>query len=280
MIDYLLIGHITADITTQGLKLGGTVSYAAPTAQAFGLKVGVITKAAQNEPLLNHLAPYASLKTNPSRATTTFENLYTPQGRTQFIRAWAEPITENDLSSVWMSAPLVHLAPVADEVNPALARWFPQAVVLLTLQGCLRRWDADGRVRFKRWFDTAALDSIDLVVFSEEDILEAPELEHEFANAVRHLVVTRGEKGGTYYHAGQAITYDTPQVEAKNLTGAGDVFAAALLAAQQAYKGNFQQAIPVAAALAAASVTRQGLASAPTVDEVQRILAQHLFNNF
>ena len=55
--DYLLIGHMTADLTPEGKRrLGGTVSYAARTAHAFGLRVRLLSSAAQGEPLLDELA--------------------------------------------------------------------------------------------------------------------------------------------------------------------------------------------------------------------------------
>ena len=41
--DYLFIGHIAHDITPAGPQLGGTVSYGAHTAAAFGLRVGILT---------------------------------------------------------------------------------------------------------------------------------------------------------------------------------------------------------------------------------------------
>ena len=42
-VDYLIIGHISEDITPQGKVPGGTVSYSALTAKANGLKVGIVT---------------------------------------------------------------------------------------------------------------------------------------------------------------------------------------------------------------------------------------------
>ena len=44
-IDYLVLGHVTQDITPAGLMLGGTVTYAALTAQALGCKAGIVTSA-------------------------------------------------------------------------------------------------------------------------------------------------------------------------------------------------------------------------------------------
>lgn len=273
--DYLLIGHATADLTPNGRVLGGTVSYAARVVQSFGLSVGVLTSAAADEPLLAELRPHTDdMVVLPADSTSTFENIYNPTGRVQYLRGVASKIAAKDVPPAWKTSPLVHLAPLTDEVDPQIASTFPDAMVMLTLQGWLRRWDADGRVRFKRWFDAAVLENIQIVVFSEEDVAEAPELEHEFASVVRHLFVTRAEKGGTYYYNGQPTVFTTPQVEMVHPTGAGDVFAASLLCALHLLDNNVDLAVRVAAKLAAISVTRVGLASAPTPDEVRAALAE------
>jgi sugar/nucleoside kinase (ribokinase family) len=273
--DYLLIGHATADLTPAGRLLGGTVSYAARVIHSFGLKTGILTSAAPDEPLLAQLRPFVSeIVVLPAADTSTFENIYNPTGRIQYLRAVASKITPADIPSHWLNAPLVHLAPLTDEVDPNIAHHFQNATVMLTLQGWLRKWDADGRVRFKRWFDSEILKDIDIVVFSEEDVAEAPELEQEFAGAVRHLFVTRAEKGGTYYHNGAPTNFSTLQVEMVHPTGAGDIFAAGLLSALYVLNGDYAAATQVAARLAAISVTRFGLESAPTAAEVQEALAE------
>lgn len=273
--DYLLIGHATADLTPNGRILGGTVSYAARVVRAFGLTTGVLTSAAPDELLLEELRPYADeMVVLPAESISTFENIYSSSGRIQYLRTVAAKITPNDIPVAWLNAPLVHLAPLTDEVDPQIAHRFKNSTVMLTLQGWLRRWDADGRVRFKRWFDPEVLKDIQIVVFSEEDIAEAPELEAEFAGAVEHLFVTRAEKGGTYYHNGVPTHFSTPQVELVHPTGAGDVFAASLLCALHVLKNDIKAATQVAACLASISVTRVGLASAPTSEEVQKMLKE------
>lgn len=271
--DYVLIGNITADIAPGSRQLGGTVSYSAPTAGAFGLKVGVLTAASEGEPLLADISPSIEVVHKSASATTTFENIYTPQGRVQYIRAVAPPLTPADVPNAWHAARLVHLGPIAAETDPALGALFPQARVLLTLQGCLREWGDDGRVHFRRWLDRDALRHIDIVVFSEEDIVEAPQLEVEYASAVRYLVVTRAERGGSLYIDGVRQDYSTPQVTLVHPTGAGDIFAAALLSALDQVGGDYAKACTVAAILAAGSVTRMGLASVPNEAEVRAALA-------
>jgi sugar/nucleoside kinase (ribokinase family) len=210
----------------------------------------------------------------PAQDTSTFENVYDSEGRrTQYIRGVASPLRVEDVPSHWLDTPLVHLAPLTGEVDPALAQAFQNSTVLLTLQGWLRRWDADGQVHFKRWFDADILRHIDIVVFSEEDIDSAPDLELLFAGAVEHLFVTRADRGGTYYHRGVPHQYTTPQFEAVNTTGAGDVFAAAVLASLDLLQQDMLAVAQVAAYLGATAITRPWLEGAPTPDEVRQALA-------
>ncbi len=266
---------MTADLTPDGRRLGGTVSYAARTVNAFGLRAGIVTSAATNDPLLAEIEPYTQVKVVKSDFTSTFENVYEPDGgRKQYIRAVASPIGVDDIPPEWLSTPLVHLGPLTNEVDPQIAHILSDATVLMTIQGWLRRWGDDGLVHFKRWHDESALKAADIVVYSEEDIVEAPDLEQIYANIVDHLVVTRAEKGGTYYHNGQSSTYNSLDVPVEHLTGAGDIFAAALLAALPRLGNNMQAAIRVAAKLGAISVTRTSLDGTPTPEEVQQALAE------
>ena len=173
----------------------------------------------------------------------------------------------------WLDAPLVHLAPLVDEVDYSIASHFPDATVLLTPQGYLRRWDADRRVHFKRWLDKDVLSQVNIVIFSKADIVGAPELEYEFAQASEHVIVTDGIKGGIYYHNGQPTPYAPYPVEEVEPTGAGDVFAASLLASLLKVNHDMQSALKVAARLAAISVTRLGTRDTISADEVQQALS-------
>ena len=50
-VDYLVIGHITVDLTPSGPALGGSAAYAALTARALGLRVGIVTVRGNEIPL-------------------------------------------------------------------------------------------------------------------------------------------------------------------------------------------------------------------------------------
>lgn len=267
-VDYLLIGHMTADLTPNGRTVGGTVSYAFRTAHAFGLRVGLVTSTVPDEPLLNDLAPFGQIVSVPAAATTTFENIYSPEGRTQFIRGVAADIRAEHIPNAWRDAPLVHLAPIAGEADhPSMLDLFPNAKILLTLQGWLRTWNADGQVRFKRWNRPETLRRLDLLVFSEEDIVSAPTLIDDIAPLTRNVFFTQAERGGIQFQYGVPNPYETPVREVFNPTGAGDVFAAALLCGWH-LTGSIVKATRIAATLAAESVTRFAIEGTPTYDEV------------
>jgi hypothetical protein len=256
---YVLIGHITADLMDNGTRIpGGTASYAAPVAKAFDHHTALLTSAACDEPLLRPLTAVADIALRVADVTTTFENRYTPEGRKQRVHSVADPLTPAWLPTGWQNAPLVHLAPLINEVDPAFAQHFPNATIMLTPQGYLRRMDDSGRVHFKRWLNQEMLQAIDIIVFSKEDIAGAPELEAGFAEAVTHCIVTNGSKGGTYYHNGKPHRYSAVEVQETDPTGAGDVFAASLLASLPLLDNNIIQALDVARRLSAQTVTQQG----------------------
>src|SRR5271169_303078 len=83
-VDYLVIGHITQDLRRDGARLGGTATYAARTAQALGLRAGVVTSA--NEKTSWEAFNGIRVICIPSEDTTTFENIYDSEdGRRQIL---------------------------------------------------------------------------------------------------------------------------------------------------------------------------------------------------
>ncbi|MDE2859015.1 MAG: PfkB family carbohydrate kinase [Chloroflexota bacterium] len=268
-IDVLVLGHMTADLVPGGKMLGGTVSYAAPTYAAFGHRVGVLTSAAYDEALLGRLLQFGKVVSLPASSSLTYENVYSDRGRQQFVRATACNIRFGDVPNAWVYVPYVHLGPLAAELDPLeMTRNFPDATVMLTLQGLMRQWGEDGLVRFRPWFDAEALRLIDIVVYSQEDIQQFPQLTEKMRGACKHLIVTNGRNGGTYYNSGGAIRYESSKVIPLDLTGAGDVFAASLLGVLPFVEDDMYKAVRIAGRLAAHSVTRSGLDSAPTREEI------------
>jgi sugar/nucleoside kinase (ribokinase family) len=266
-IDYLVIGHITRDLGPQGATAGGTAAYAGLTAAALGLRVGAVTSFGPDM----HMTKLGDVWIHavPAPHTTTFTNEYTPSGRRQLITGRALDLTLDHVPMEWRAARWVHLGPVANEVDPALAAAFPGASLGLTPQGWFRDWDSEGKITILPWLARKpALAAARAVVISVEDVVGEETAIKEIADACPLLVVTDGMHGARVYFEGRMRMVPAPAVIASDPTGAGDIFAAAFFAAL-GEGGETLQAARFATAIATRSVTRRGLAGIPTREEIR-----------
>jgi hypothetical protein len=271
-IDYLLIGHLTQDVVPGGFSLGGTASYASRTAKALGARVGIVTSTAADlkVPELDGITVY----NHPSEFTTTYENTQTPQGRIQHIHHQAREITENMIPATWRDTPIVHLGPIANEVNPRLASAFPNSFVGVTPQGWMRGWDGDHRVHYKDWLEAPyVLPHTSAVVLSIEDVERDESRIEAMLPYARVLVVTEGAAGARVYWNGDVRTLRPPQVEEVEPTGAGDIFSAAFFMRYHSTNDPWEAA-RFANHVAARSVTRKGMDSTPTEEEMMDFLVE------
>jgi sugar/nucleoside kinase (ribokinase family) len=271
-VDYLIIGHISRDRTPEGYKLGGSVSYAGLTARALGSRVGIVTSwgEEQDAELFNRIA----VANNLSEHSTTFENRYTPEGRVQLLHKLASELDFYHIPEAWRQAKIVHLAPIAQEVQPNIVRHFPNSHIYLTLQGWLRQWDSQGKVSPVEWPEANyVLQQAHAAVLSEEDVQGDQAMIEAFASSAPILVVTRAAAGANVYVEGRVHHIPAPQVDEVDPTGAGDIFAAAFFIHLTKF-GDPLQAGEMAVRVAADSVTRSGLASAPTEDTIHNILSE------
>lgn len=273
-IDYLVIGHITRDLTPTGPRVGGTASYAALTAHALGLRVGIVTSwGAEVTPGVFRHIPVVNF---PTPHSSTFENIYTAEGRIQILHNVAAPLDYHLIPEPWRAAPIVHLGPVAGEVEPTLVRRFPTALVGLTPQGWLRSWGPGGLVSAAEWPEsTFVLQHAGATVLSIEDLVGDENRIEEFASACRILVITEGSAGARVYWNGDVRRFRPPTVTEIEATGAGDIFAAAFFTRLHTTRDPWEAA-RFANQIAAASVTRSGLESIPTPIEVQESLLEVL----
>ena len=226
--DYVVIGHATLDLLPDGRTTpGGTVTYAGLTVASLGLRVGIVTSAPE-PPTFGGDA--IAVHCRPAAQATVYENIQTPTGRRQYLRAVAQPLTSSDVPADWAQARIVHLGPLTQELDPQMIRAYPHALLGVTPQGWLRAWDETGLVHSVGWsHDWQLLSDADVVVLSPEDLGND---ERELARWRDHtplLVVTLGRRGAIVYHPGGEVrvpAFDAVEVDP---TGAGDVFAAAFL---------------------------------------------------
>lgn len=110
-------------------------------------------------------------------------------------------------------------------------------------------------------------------IHSDEDIVRAAQ--HLLAKGVEDVVVTLGERGCLWINTKRHQHFAAFNVEALDTTAAGDTFSG-FLAAQLAQAHTMEQAIPVAMAAAALSVTREGaIPSIPSHADVTAFMQQH-----
>lgn len=266
-IQYLLVGHVAKDLAPAGQTLGGTVAYAGLTATALGAHVGIVTACAADldlQPLMD-----LDLVTHPSNSTTTFVNSESSAGRSQSIRARAEQLTFEMIPSTWRTPSIMHLAPIADEIDTDMLNDIHSSSVYLTPQGWMRTWDTGGQVKRKHWTNIIPmLASSRAVVCSSEDLGDDPHAPAEIAREVKVLAVTRGKHGAILFVEGQR--YEIPGVAAEEIdaTGSGDIFAAAFFMELNSGQDP-RRAAMFANQLAAQSVTRRGLNAVPTMNEIE-----------
>jgi sugar/nucleoside kinase (ribokinase family) len=273
-VDYLLIGHVTVDLTPSGPRLGGTASYAALAARALGLRVGIVTSCAPDAPL-GELAglPIVSI---PSEHSTTFENIPTPQGRKQILHHRAAPLAYELVPAAWRATPIVHLAPLVYEIFPGLAAQVRAPLVGITPQGWLRAWDAQGQIHPCTWEDAeTVLPHIGAMVISREDVGGDEEQIEFFAHHVRVLAVTEGAAGSVLHWHGDRRHFPAPKMDEVDSTGAGDIYAAAFFFRMYTTRDPWEAA-RFATQFAAYSVTRPGLEGIPTQSETQACMMEVL----
>ncbi|HEY7356571.1 MAG TPA: PfkB family carbohydrate kinase [Ktedonobacterales bacterium] len=278
--DFLVIGHVTKDLRPDGsFTIGGSATFASLTAQRLGLRAGIVTSAAPN--LLARLPealPEIAVAAVPAAESTTFENSYEGGQRRQYLRGRAAPLTPEHVPPAWRQARIVLLGPLAQEVAPAFATAFPGALLGATPQGWLRQWVADGLVSPTAWTSAPqVLPHLHALILSREDLIahnsgnqqqeQIEALLRDWQRATPMLALTEGPRGATLYQAGRSRHFRAFPAREVDPTGAGDVFAAALLI-QYALGQDAAAAMRFANCVASFVVEQPGALGIPTPAQV------------
>jgi 1D-myo-inositol 3-kinase len=288
-INFLTIGPLTHDLVPNGFRFGGTVSFASVTAHRLGWQPGILTRVgseglfegpAPTEPvdiIAPEGTPLAGIPIHllPSATSTTFTNIYRDGVRTQVLTAQAEPVTPADLPAAWADVPVVLLGPLAQDVPASWTAVFPRALMGVTPQGWMRRWDAAGHVSPTRWENAADfLHRADVAILSREDVGGDDAYIAELASQARLLVITDGWHGATFYMGGASQRIAPRPASEVDPTGAGDVFATSFLL-RLAETGDPFIAARFANVAASMSVEATGLDSIPHREQVEAWLEQN-----
>ena len=274
----LAVGHVTWDRLSDRQVLGGAVAYAALQARRLGWEAAVLTAAGEDFEPERDLAGVEVFAAH-SAATTRFTNDYEPDGsRRQVLSARAGAIDLALLPDEWRNPDVLLLAPVAGEVPAGTAGAFEADVVGAGAQGWLRAFDADGNVTPRDWPDPAAdLAGVHVLVLSQHDTPRADERARALLGVVPIVALTRGWEGCRLFTRDGVQDVPTlPRAEV-DPTGAGDVFAAALLVGYHE-AGDVALAAAFAACAASCAVEGVGASSLGDRAEIERrlVLRQRL----
>jgi sugar/nucleoside kinase (ribokinase family) len=281
--DYLVIGHITVDIQADGsCVLGGTALYSAITAAHLGARVAVLTRgvfgrevAGMQVPSLEpFLSNRVSIVVQDAEVPTTFINEYHGTHRVQQMPHWAGPIDLNGLPPHWRNAKIVHLGPIADEIDRRHCTGLTTQFLGATPQGWMRSWprESGGRVtHVPLKLPGSLVDRLDSVIVSDEEIAYTREVVNRVGER-RLSVMTRGPEGAQVIAGGQKIDIPGYNVKVKDLTGAGDVFAAAFFLKASDRTVSARRAGEYANAVAALSLREIGPFGVPSRAEIEEML--------
>lgn len=261
--DYLLIGHMTRDLLPDGtFAPGGTALYAALTAHRLGRRVGVVSARASipADWSADIAVAFATMMDAP-----VFENRYTSQGRVQILHAGSGVLTLDDVPPAWRVARIVHLAPVLAETPEYLVDAFPDALLGMTPQGMMRSWNTllPAQISYRSWSPPPqVLERIHVLVMSIEDLQGDEDQARAYARYCPLVALTRGAAGATLFINGSPHHIEAYPAIEYDPTGAGDVFAAALLVRLDE-TGDPLEAARFAAYIAARSVEGVGPGAIP-----------------
>src|SRR3954470_126165 len=273
-VRFVAIGHVARD-EFEGeatWRLGGTVLYTAATAARLGARASIVTRVGPKEraALEERCASLGiELHALPAEVTTTFAFRYEDGNRLMKLKARARGLALADVPVDLRSAQAVILGSIAHEIDRSLLGAFEEAASVVTAQGYLREWAADGSIHPRRWDDVAEVTATaSAIVLSEEDIggdLDEPRrwaghtpVIVTFAERGSLVLVDRSEQMVPAFHADRVV----------DPTGAGDAFAAGLavaLAERRALLDGVRFAHAVAS-FAVEAVGTEGLADRATVE--------------
>ncbi|MGH9175379.1 MAG: PfkB family carbohydrate kinase, partial [Vicinamibacterales bacterium] len=255
------------------------VLYGALVAARYGLRAAILTRANLDRlddtlrAQLDRLTAEVEIVSQASRGMTTFTNSEVAGRRSQILHDWGGEIDLNGLPPLWRSARAIHLAPVANEIDPRQVNRLAPQYLGCTPQGWLRRWDEDrlGKVRqVPLRLPADLVTRIDAIVVSSEEYALSRELVAEIGR--RGLTaVTLGIQGAALVDRGREVDLPAFRVPVIDTVGAGDVFAASLFAARSV-RESVSASARYAAAAAALTVRGAGIEFVPTREEVEDLI--------
>ncbi len=290
-LDFLVVGHIAIDVNVfpWGVienVLGGAPTYGGFLLAGLGAKVGILSKVGFDfsrmfPPIFSKFGLDTEGLIVTGERSTTFRNVYDEQGnRTQSCTYLAPQLTLRDIPSYYTNMLGVYVSPLGNEVSVELLQELRRRTkfVMMDPQGLFRKIREDGRIELRAFRDLSEyLQYLDIVKVGRDEIVVFGEKSpSEIAQSLREMgcsvaVVTLGEKGCVVAEGSGVESFPALKVEAKDLTGAGDVFGAAFLY-KYAETQDAKLAARFANAAAGLKIRYRGIVGFPSLSEIEEVL--------
>jgi sugar/nucleoside kinase (ribokinase family) len=284
-LDVVVIGHVALDVNIfpWGVVenvLGGAPTYSGLQFAALKQQVGIVSKVGIDftekfPPIYRKLGLDTEGIYVAGEHTTTFENTYDEQGnRTQVCKHVAPGIAPEDVPSDYRDARSFYVSPIANEITPELLRHLKREsnLVMLDPQGVLRVIGADGRVRIRPRDLSEFFRYVDIVKLGREEAVILGENVERGMRGIQEMgprivILTKGGEQTMMLYDGEFVKIDPLKVEARDMTGAGDVFGAAFLTRYLATRDALQAA-KFAVAAAGLKIRYKGPTGFPSEQEI------------
>jgi len=282
--DYVVVGHICADIQPDGsVLLGGTAFYSAIAAAKLGWRVGILTRGNYGVTIDDLVVPQLDLGDDRIQIVveqaewpTFFINDYSSGRRTQQITRWAGPIDLRGLPSTWRSPQVMHYGPVAQEIDTRQSSGINPTFMGITPQGWMRDWprSTGGRVQnIPLRLPGEFMGQLDCIVVNDEEFVHSRDVVQAIGKT-GYGVVTLGSGGAQAFTSDGLIVEPAFPLAVDDPTGAGDVFAAAFFFRMSERGVSIADALRFANAAAGLSVAGEAR-HIPSRQAIKRLLDRY-----
>jgi sugar/nucleoside kinase (ribokinase family) len=244
-LNVLVAGFITIDkielAMRQVTSIGGPPSYAGILCARFGFDVTPLTKVGPDFPdeqivwLARNGLQLRAIDKSSTKKTTRFKLVIRGEERSLYLVERCEDLTIEQVPDKQFNASLV--SPLAHEVSTPVFEEIRKRsdFCFLDPQGFVRMFDSSGKVVVDSWNDDKVLGNVDAL---KMDLEEAHALTGmtdgraalvKLSKKVRKAVVTRGAGPALVLDGNKISEVEIPLVKVVDTTGAGDIFAGALI---------------------------------------------------
>ncbi|MGA2666337.1 MAG: PfkB family carbohydrate kinase [Nitrososphaerales archaeon] len=245
-MNVLVAGFMTIDRIELPVRtissVGGPPSYAGLLCARFGLDVTALTKIGTDFPdeqvvwLSRNGLHLKAVDRSTTKKTTRFKLVVTGDERVLYLLERCEDMGVEQVTDAHYNAALI--SPLAGEITPAVFDEVRRRsdFCFLDPQGYVRSFDASGKVGISPWYDERVMGSIDALKMDMAECQAitgktspAEAFERLSARNIRKAVITSGGNPAMILDGTRIMRVEVPRVKVVDSTGAGDVFAGALL---------------------------------------------------